>query len=126
MSNLEYLAVSVNTDEAPLIICVVYRPARYATGLFCRALQALLQQFERVATPDTGFIVTGDFNEDLFKDQHPINTKMRRSGYSQVITQATTLGNTLLDAVYVKNVTMINSGVLQTFYSYHDAVFLQI
>ena len=126
VSNLEYLSILVTTDQKPLIICVVYRPARYATGLFCSALQELLLQFEREATPDTGFIVTGDFNEDLFKGQYAISTMMISNGYSQAITQSTTLGNTLLDALYIKNVNVMNSGVLQTFYSYHDAVFVQI
>ena len=126
VSNLEYLSILVTTDQAPLIICVIYRPARYATGLFCSALQELLLQFEREATPDTGFIVTGDFNEDLFKGQYAISTMMISNGYSQAITQSTTLGNTLLDALYIKNVNVMNSGVLQTFYSYHDAVFVQI
>ena len=116
----------MTTDQKPLIICVVYRPGRYATCLFCSALQELLLQFEREATPDTGFIVTGDFNEDLFKGQYAISTMMISNGYSQAITQSTTLGNTLLDALYIKNVHVMNSGVLQTFYSYHDAVFVQI
>ena len=126
VSNLEFLAIRLNTHQAPLIVCVIYRPARYATGLFCHALQQLVLQFERETTPDTGFIVTGDFNEDLLKGQHAISTMMIRNGYSQAITQSTTLANTLLDAVYIKNVNMMNSGVLQTFYSYHDAVFVQI
>ena len=60
------------------------------------------------------------------KGQKTISNLMSRNDYQQIITQATTLGNTLLDVIYVKNVNVRNSGIFQTHYSYHDAVYLQI
>ena len=75
---------------------------------------------------DSGYIVTGYFNEDLMKGQKTISNLMSRNDYQQIITQATTLGNTLLDVIYVKNVNVRNSGIFRTHYSYHDAVYLQI
>ena len=74
----------------------------------------------------SGYIVTGDFNEDLMKGQKTISNLMSRNDYQQIITQATTLGNTLLDVIYVKDVNVRNSGIFQTYYSYHDSVYLQI
>ena len=59
------------------------------------------------------------------KDQKTIKNVMTRNGYQQIINQATTAENTLLDVIYVKNIEVKNSGVFQTYYSYHDAIYLQ-
>ena len=125
--NIEFLSILVCTAEKPVMISVVYRPTRYTTSLFCHALQELIVKMEEEYTyQDAGYIVTGDFNEDLMKGQKTISNLMSRNDYQQIITQATTLGNTLLDVIYVKNVNVRNSGIFQTHYSYHDAVYLQI
>ena len=125
--NIEFLSILVCTAEKPVMISVVYRPTRYTTSLFCHALQELIVKMEEeYMYQDAGYIVTGDFNEDLMKGQKTISNLMSRNDYQQIITQATTLGNTLLDVIYVKNVNVRNSGIFQTHYSYHDAVYLQI
>ena len=125
--NIEFISILVCTAEKPVMISVVYRPARYTTSLFCHALQELLVKMEEASSGTlSGYIVTGDFNEDLMKDQKTFSNLMSRNDYQQIITQATTLGNTLLDVIYVKDVNVRNSGIFQTYYSYHDAVYLQI
>ena len=125
--NIEFISILVCTAEKPVMISVVYRPARYTTSLFCHALQELLVKMEEASSGTlSGYIVTGDFNEDLMKGQKTISNLMSRNDYQQIITQATTLGNTLLDVIYVKDVNVRNSGIFQTYYSYHDAVYLQI
>ena len=66
--NIEFIPILVCTAEKPVMISVVYRPPRYTTGIFCRALQELIVKMEE-ASLDSGYIVTGDFNEDLMKVQ---------------------------------------------------------
>ena len=127
VKNLEFISVVIYTQKLPrpLVVCVIYRPSRYATSLFCHALQELIVKMED-QLQDAAFIIMGDFNEDLMKGQCTILNVMTSNGYTQIIKQGTTLGNTLLDAVYVKNVDVQSSGVLQAHYSYHDPVYTQI
>ena len=75
-------------------------------------------------------IVCGDFNEDhLSATNKPIASFFEDHGYVQLIDMPTTAKHTLLDTIYIP-ATMARcvqaKGVIQTYYSYHDAIFCSL
>ena len=79
--------------------------------------------------PENRCIIVGDFNVDILYDYRTIQFEPLAT-FEQVIAEATHYGSrgqrSLLDHIYIKNCEMKASGVLPTYYSDHDAVFLQI
>ena len=74
---------------------------------------------------DGPVIVCGDFNENLLADgRKPIFDSFQSRGFTNLITTATTEKNTLLDNIFISDLQhCAHSGVLQTYYSYHDPIF---
>ena len=70
-------------------------------------------------------VLCGDFNEDLLSSfRGPIGTLLQKEGYAQLIKEATTDKNTLLDHMYISEPQQcLQSGVLRTYYSYHNPVY---
>jgi hypothetical protein len=55
-----------------------------------------------------------------------IFTLLRHYGFHQLIVKPTTSSDTLLDVIYFNGPeTDYKSGVLQTYFGYHDAVYLE-
>ncbi|XP_076838347.1 uncharacterized protein LOC143483367 [Brachyhypopomus gauderio] len=122
VTDLEFLVLKV---EAPIqaLISVIYRPPDYSINLFLPNLCSLLNSLEIIEHGPV--IICGDFNEDLLSaSKKPIFELFQSRGYTQLITAATTEKNTLLDHVYISNRQhCASSGVLQTYYSYHNPVY---
>jgi exonuclease III len=122
VSDLEFAVVRV---EAPVkaLVATVYRPPKYKDSDFCLNLGRLL---ESLALMDCQpIVVCGDFNEDRFKmGRKRIKELFESKGYSQLISTATTQEQTLIDHIYISQPGYcLQSGVLHTYYSYHDAVY---
>ena len=67
----------------------------------------------------------GDFDEDPLSPAHPLCDLMTQHGYRQVIDKPTTEKATLLDLTFVKHIHEdCHTGVLDTYYSYHDLIYL--
>ncbi|XP_055370345.1 uncharacterized protein LOC114870002 [Betta splendens] len=111
--------------EAPLpaLIAAVYRPPDYSLTSFLSNLRSLLDALEIIDCHP--IIVCGDFNENLMSsDNKPILELFRSRGYDKVVTDATTEKNTLLDHIFILRPNQcLHSGVMRTYYSYHDPVF---
>ncbi|XP_029911061.1 uncharacterized protein LOC115361659 [Myripristis murdjan] len=122
VTDLEFLAIKI---KAPvnLVITAIYRPPTYSLKHFMPNLQNLLDYLQ-VNCPHP-IIVCGDFNENLLDNVNkPILEMFVSRGYTQLITDATTEKNTLLDHIYVSQPNVcFTSGVLQTYYSYHNPVY---
>ena len=122
VTDLEFAVVRV---EAPVkaLIATVYRPPKYRKSAFCLNLGRLLESLALMDCQPV--VVCGDFNEDLLKtDRKVIKEEFESKGYSQLITTATTENNTLIDHIYISQPGYcLQSGVLHTYYSYHDAVY---
>lgn len=125
VTDLEFVVVKV---EAPFcaFIVTVYRPPSYSVTPFLQNLRALLENLEMFDIHP--IIVCGDFNENLFfYANKPILEMFESRGYGQLITAATTDRHTLLDAIYTSRPGQcLHSGVLQTYYSYHNPVYCVI
>uniref|UniRef100_A0A3B1IIS5 ATP-dependent DNA helicase n=1 Tax=Astyanax mexicanus TaxID=7994 RepID=A0A3B1IIS5_ASTMX len=122
VTDLEFLLLKV---EAPkqVVIAVVYRPPNYRLSDFMPNLDALLTFLEIMDYKPA--VVCGDFNEDqLSKINKPVLNLFQSKGFTQIINHATTEKNTLLDPVFISNPNMsVASGILNTYYSYHNPVY---
>ncbi|XP_047245588.1 uncharacterized protein LOC124882907 isoform X2 [Girardinichthys multiradiatus] len=111
--------------QAPFLVLigVVYRPPDYSLRPFMQNLVSLLDSLEIMDCQPV--IVCGDFNENqLLGGRKPILELFQSRGYAQLITSATTSKNTMLDLIFISQPQQIlNSGVLRTYYSYHNPVF---
>ena len=121
--DLEFAVVKV---EAPVrvLIATVYRPPNFSLSEFLPNMRSLLDSLEIMASCQP-VVVCGDFNEDLFSTgKKAIQELFQSRGYSQLVSAATTEKQTLIDHIYISRPeSCIQSGVLQTYYSYHNAVY---
>ncbi|KAE8291472.1 ATP-dependent DNA helicase PIF1 [Larimichthys crocea] len=122
VTDLEFLALKIETPVRALI-AVVYRPPDYSVTSFLSNLQSLLDSLEIMDYQP--IIVCGDFNENLLAGgSKPILELFQSRGYVQLITDATTEKNTLLDPIFISQPQRcLHSGVIQTYYSYHNPVY---
>uniref|UniRef100_A0A669DR94 Uncharacterized protein n=1 Tax=Oreochromis niloticus TaxID=8128 RepID=A0A669DR94_ORENI len=122
VTDLEFLVLKVQAPF-PALIAVVYRPPDYSLTPFMQNLVSLLDSLEIMDCHP--IIVCGDFNENqLQSGRKQILEQFQSRGYSQLITSATTDKNTLLDLIFVSQPQQsLYSGVLRTYYSYHNPVF---
>jgi exonuclease III len=121
VTNLEFVAVKIESP-VKLLIAAVYRPPHYGNP-FMENLKALLDSLE--VMDHQPIVVCGDFNEDLLNGfPGPITRLLESRGYAQLIKEATTEKNTLLDHMYISRPQQcLQSGVLRTYYSYHNPVY---
>ena len=116
--NLEWLYFSV--PRADLMAAVLYRPSSYTINTFRQQLLQVISELDK----HTGKkIIVGDFNEDAFMSS-TILKLMDRHGYTQHVQTATTENGTLLDHVYIKDTEDASVQVVQTYYSYHEAILI--
>lgn len=122
VTDLEFVALKV-VAPVSAVIAAVYRPPDYGVTSFLSNLGSLLDSLEMMDCHP--IVVCGDFNENLFSnDRKPILELFQSRGYAQVITAATTEKNTLLDLIFISRPQhCLHSGVLKTYYSYHDPVY---
>ncbi|TDG95925.1 hypothetical protein EPR50_G00243830 [Perca flavescens] len=122
VTDLEFLALKVEAPVSALIVAV-YRPPDYSVTSFLSNLGSLLDSLEIMDCHP--IIVCGDFNENhLSNASKPILELFQSRGYVQLITAATTDKNTLLDLIFIsKPQHCLHSGVMRTYYSYHNPVY---
>lgn len=111
--------------EAPVkvLVATVYRPPDMPLQRFLPNLNTLLDTLELM--DHQPIVVCGDFNEDLLsKGKKSIRDALLSRGFTQLISDSTTEKNTLLDHIYISQpCKCVQSGVLQTYYSYHSPVY---
>ena len=71
-------------------------------------------------------LVVGDFNDDLMGNTTKISSCFEKNGFNQLIDQPTTDQGSLLDHVYFKRVSLIQTEVCDTYYSDHDCTIIAI
>ncbi|XP_078688663.1 uncharacterized protein LOC144920377 isoform X2 [Branchiostoma floridae x Branchiostoma belcheri] len=121
---LECVVMQVSAEGMDHLIVAIYRAPNVHKDLFISSLEKLLQHLTAVERNNT--VIVGDFNENLLssEDNKKIQSFLMRNGYEQLIEAPTTMKGTLIDHVYMSALSdVVNHGVIQTFYSYHDAVY---
>lgn len=119
--NLESIVFKI--DELDIIIATIYRPQRYSIGAFMNNFSLLIDKLELLSTRLT---VLGDFNQDIINNQSSVLNFMSAKGFSQYVENPTTENGTLIDHVYVKGFTDIEVSTVPTYFSYHEAIALQL
>ena len=98
------------------VICV-YRPPRGNKNEFQDELLKVIN-----CLPHESCIITGDFNIDYKANNCSFANALASHSFNQVVESATTDQGTLLDHVYLRNLTLTTCHVYDTYYSYHDKV----
>ncbi len=121
---LEYACV--NCPDYNITIASVYRPPSYKMETFLTHMRELVACIEANISGQ-GIVIMGDFNENPLNYAHPLCDLMAQHGYRQIIDKPTTEKATLLDLAFVKHIPEdCPAGVLHTYYSYHDPIYLQV
>ncbi len=122
VTDLEFVVIKIDSPIKAAIVAV-YRPPKYNIGEFLTNLKSMLDYLD-LAHNDF-VVICGDFNEDLLHTgKKPILELFQARGYTQLITTATTEKHTLLDQIYISNPDLcLQSGVLQSYHSYHNPVY---
>nr|XP_055049553.1 uncharacterized protein LOC129435076 [Misgurnus anguillicaudatus]XP_055049554.1 uncharacterized protein LOC129435076 [Misgurnus anguillicaudatus] len=122
VTDLEFVVIKIDTPMCATI-AAVYRPPHYSLEKFLPNLRGLLDYLD--IEDKHPVIISGDFNEDLLSAGRKAILEMFQSkGYTQLITSATTEKHTLLDHIYISHPDLcLQSGVLQSYYSYHNPVY---
>ena len=125
IQNVHDLEFAVVRVEAPVraLIATVYRPPNFRLDMFLPNMQSLLDSLEIMGCQPV--VVCGDFNEDLLsRGKKAIHELFQSRGYCQLVSAATTEKQTLIDHIYISHPqSCLQSGVLQSYYSYHSPVF---
>ena len=125
-SNDPFDVIIIQTFTKPsLLLILLYRSPTLNLSRFSDGLANILTQFNvRGHSSISDYtVIMGDFNFDLFKHQglQPL------ANYRQLIEQSTTSGSTLLDHIYISPTPAnYSAGILNTYYSYHEPVFLSL
>ncbi|XP_078596399.1 uncharacterized protein LOC144873191 isoform X1 [Branchiostoma floridae x Branchiostoma japonicum] len=123
--SLECVVTQVSADCMPVkhLIVAIYRPPNVRKDSFISSLEKLLGHLSAVERSNT--VILGDFNENLMSSENKmILSFLMQNGFKQLIESPTTERCTLIDHVYISQLSaVVNHGVIQTFYSYHDAVY---
>lgn len=122
VTDMEFVVVKLNSP-VNVLIATVYRPPTHSLRPFLQNLGNLLGSLEGMDGQQ--ILVCGDFNENVISSAHmPILELFLSRGYKQLITTTTTEKYTLLDLIFVSRPQCaLHSGVLRTYYSYHNPVF---
>ncbi|XP_073714148.1 uncharacterized protein [Misgurnus anguillicaudatus] len=122
VTDLEFVVIKIDTPMCATI-AAVYRPPHYRLETFLPNLRGLLDYLDMMDKYPV--IICGDFNEDLLcAGRKAILEMFQSKEYTQLITSATTEKHTLLDHIYISHPDLcLQSGVLQSYYSYHNPVY---
>ena len=118
--NIESIGVKFVSDD--VIILTVYRPSSYNVTHFLNNLKKVINV---VRLQSRRLVCIGDFNEDAHS-KGPIQSFMTEHNFNQIVDFNTTEGATILDHVYITAPLHANVEKLSTYYSYHDALIVNI
>ncbi|CAG2211667.1 unnamed protein product [Mytilus edulis] len=121
--NMECIVIFIKEINTNLVL--IYRTETYPSSVFLDELYEVLISLPQ-ENENTSTIVLGDFNQDVLKKNSSIEQFMAKQGFSQVVSHPTTDGDTLIDHVYLYGNLQISAEIIQTYYSYHNMVSLNI
>ncbi|KAK3100323.1 hypothetical protein FSP39_018128 [Pinctada imbricata] len=120
-TNIEAMITSMHGGK--LYVVVVYNPPSYSSSMFLNNLVEIISKLRKLSK---AIIVMGDFNENALKADGPIQKKMKELGFKQIVKDRTTEQGTLIDHVYISENVQASCSIVPTFYSYHEAVAINI
>lgn len=121
--NIESLLIAF--PKLNCCILGIYRAPNFPLNVFIDSLKEI---FTNPAFQNYNHkVIIGDFNEDFIRNtSKPIFTFLHENNFHQVIDKPTTTRDTLLDAIYISTNLDYAKGVLQTYFSYHEPIFITL
>ena len=120
--NVEFSLVVVRRENVNVQCAVVYRKPTCPFPVFYSTLGDKLAP---LIDPAGHLVITGDFNIDLMIPQTRLVSFMAdRFCCRQIIQEATTINNTMLDLVFTNFSGSVKSGVLEAYWSDHNLVYV--
>ena len=121
-NNVENIALFL--PEYDCMIVGFYRSPSYPIELFLEHLCSIVNSSNLCKAKNV--IITGDFNEDLLSKNKKNFNILMQFGFKQLIKEPTTDKGTLLDVFYYRGDLSVMGGVMQSYFSYHNPIFLTI
>ena len=124
-TSIDFAALCLSTKEKKIACVGIYRHPKMNEIKACEQIEKLIQSVLLCQNCDA-FVFAGDFNENLKTAvRHPIYELFQTYGFEQCLSSETTWKGTCIDHIYIRqNRGMkVRSGVIQTYYSYHDAIY---
>ena len=118
--NVECIGVKFVSND--VILLTVYRPSSYNVSHFLNNLKKVI---DVIKLQSRCLVCIGDFNEDAHS-KGPIQSFMNEQNFTQIVDFNTTEGATILDHVYITAPLQAHVERLSTYYSYHDALIIQM
>ena len=121
INDIEFTVFKITTRQE-LTIIGVYRSPRIACSLLYSALVDVVAE----DTSEQNIII-GDFNIDWMAEsqrQSLYNVMVRDNSYEQLISTCITDNHTIIDHIYTNIASIVNSGVLETYFSDHKDVWI--
>ena len=123
INGIEFSIAKIDSNQ-DLTIIAVYRSPRIHVSRLCSALVDIIAQDASQQN-----IIIGDFNVDWMiqtQRQSLYDVLVRDNGYQQLISTYTTDNNTIIDLIFTNISDKINSGVLETYFSDHKAIWTSL
>jgi hypothetical protein len=120
LTTSECIHLTIGIDNTQFNIACTYRRPASNISLFLSEMSTLCEHMINKS------IIVGDFNEDILLGQAKIVSLAKLYGFTQVIEQATTDYNSLLDHVYVRGLKHQHVHVVDCYFSYHDLIMFDI
>ncbi len=121
INGIEFTVIKVSSNN-DLTIIAVYRSPRIPVTCLCSALLDIITHHTSHQN-----IIIGDFNVDWLVEtqrQSLYNVMVRDNFYKQLISTFTTDNQTIIDHIFTNTADIVNSGVLETYFSDHKAVWI--
>ena len=119
IDGIEFTVVKIDSNN-DLTIIGLYRSPTIPVAILCSALINVIAQDASERN-----IIIGDFNVNWMVEnqRQPLyNVLVRDNGYKQLISTCTTDNSTIIDLIFTNITDTINSGVLETYFSDHKAI----
>lgn len=97
------------------ILCIYCKPSMSKEPL-------LKQLLCEVHSGTQKMMILGDFNDDACCTTSPFVVGLQQVGFRQCVKQPTTNYSTLLDHIYVQNISILPVYIADCYYSYHDVL----
>jgi hypothetical protein len=122
--DVESLTIKSQILNELCFVTTVYKPPNMKSKVFINNFHQLILLLN---LENHQHIIMGDFNENINSTNNPIHKYFEDQGYKQLIYQNTTIENTSLDCIFVKNViTKQEISIIPSYFSYHHALILDL
>ncbi|CAF3792202.1 unnamed protein product [Rotaria sp. Silwood1] len=122
--NVESLTIKSQILKKLCFLTTVYKPPNINSTTF---ISNFHQQLLLLNLQNDQHIIMGDFNENANNIDIPIHKYFEARCYNRLVFENTTLGNTLLDCVFIKDVnTKQKLSIIPAYFSYHNALTLEL